>query len=127
MTIHLHAEPGDYAPAVLVPGDPNRARTIAETFFDPGFRCVNDVRGMLGFTGTFEGRPLSVQAVGMGGASVAIYYEELIKLGVQRLVRVGTAGGLQPSLKMGDTVLALAGTPDDPMVGILTGGEAHAP
>jgi DeoD family purine-nucleoside phosphorylase len=127
MTIHLRAEPGDYAPAVLVPGDPKRARTIAETFFEPGFRCVNEERGALGFTGNFEGQPLSVQAVGMGGASVAIYYEELIQLGVQRLIRVGTAGGLHPSLKMGDTVLALAGTPDDPMVGILTGGEPHAP
>jgi DeoD family purine-nucleoside phosphorylase len=127
MTIHLRAEPGDYAPAVLVPGDPRRARVIAETFFDPSFRCVNEERGMLGFTGTFEGRALSVQAVGMGGAGAAIYYEELIQLGAQQLIRVGTAGGLHPTLGMGDTVLAIAATPDDPIVGVLTGGEPHAP
>src|SRR4029450_9013335 len=98
MTTPRRAEPGDYAPAVLVPGDPKRARTIAETFFEPGFRCVNEERGALGFTGPFGGQPLSVQAVGMGGASVAIYYEELIQLGVRRLIRVGTAGGLHPGL-----------------------------
>src|SRR4051812_48812762 len=120
MTIHLRAEPGDYAPAVLVPGDPRRARVSAETFLDPSFRCVNEERGMLGFTGTFHGRPLSVQAVGMGGASAAIYYEELIQLGAQQLIRVGTAGGLHPTLGMGDTVLAIAATPDDPIVGVLT-------
>src|SRR4051794_7174969 len=127
MTIHLRAEIGDYAPAVLVPGDPRRARTIAETFFEPGFRCVNEERGMLGFTGTFGGQGLSVQSVGMGGASAAIYYEELIQLGAQQLIRVGTAGGLHPSLKMGDAVLAVAATPDDPIVSVLTGGEPHAP
>ena len=69
MPIHLRAEPTDYAPAVLVPGDPKRARYIAETFFDPGARLVNDVRGALGYTGTFQGRPVSVQSVGMGGPS----------------------------------------------------------
>ena len=66
MPIHLRAEAGDYAPAVLCPGDPLRAQYIADTFFDPGFRQVNAERGMLGFTGTFEGRPISVQSTGMG-------------------------------------------------------------
>ena len=127
MPVHLRVEPGDYAPAVLVPGDPRRARHIAEHFFDPDARQVNDERGMLGFTGTFKGVPLSVQAVGMGGASVAIYYSELIQLGAQRLVRVGTAGGLQPTLNMGDTIVALSGTADDPTVSILTDGDPHAP
>ena len=79
MPIHLRAEPSDYAPAVLVPGDPRRATYIAETFFDPGARCVNDERGMLGYTGTFKGKPISVQSVGMGCASAAIYYSELIQ------------------------------------------------
>lgn len=125
MPIHLRAEPGDYAPAVLVPGDPKRARMISETFFDDA-RQVNDERGMLGFTGTFRGVPLSVQSVGMGGPSAAIYYEELIQLGARRLVRVGTSGGLQPSLRMGDTVLALSATADCPMPGVLLGGEPHA-
>ncbi len=127
MPIHLRANADDYAPAVLVPGDPKRARYIADTFFDPGARCVNDERGMLGFTGTFEGKPLSVQSVGMGGASAAIYYSELIQLGAKRMVRVGTAGGLMPGLRMGDTVVAMTATPDDPSVAILTEGEAHAP
>jgi 5'-methylthioadenosine phosphorylase/purine-nucleoside phosphorylase len=127
MPVHLRVEPGDYAPAVLVPGDPKRARHIAEHFFDPGARQVNDERGMLGFTGTFRGVPLSVQSVGMGGPSVAIYYSELIQLGVKRLVRVGTAGGLQPTLRMGDTLVALSGTADDPTVSMLTDGDPHAP
>jgi purine-nucleoside phosphorylase len=127
MPIHLRAEPSDYAPAVLVPGDPHRARYIAETFFEPGYRCVNEERGMLGYTGTFNGRPISVQSVGMGCASAAIYYSELIQLGVKRIIRVGTAGGLAPGLRMADTVIAISATPDDPMVLQLTGGEAHAP
>jgi purine-nucleoside phosphorylase len=127
MPIHLRAEPSDYAPAVLVPGDPRRATHIAETFFDPGARCVNEERGMLGYTGTFKGRPISVQSVGMGCASAAIYYSELIQLGVQRIIRVGTAGGLADGLKMADTVVAISATPDDPIVGYLTDGEAHAP
>ncbi|MEO7079054.1 MAG: purine-nucleoside phosphorylase [Rhodococcus sp. (in: high G+C Gram-positive bacteria)] len=112
---------------MLVPGDPRRALTIAETFFEPDFRCVNEERGMLGYTGTFEGKPISVQSVGMGGSSAAIYYEELIQLGVKRIVRVGTAGGLDPSLKLGDTVLAVAATPDDPIIHVLLNGEEHAP
>ena len=77
MPIHLRAEPGDYAPNVLCPGDPVRAQYIAETFFDPGFRQVNEVRGMLGFTGTFEGNPISVQTTGMGAPSCGIVFEEL--------------------------------------------------
>lgn len=128
MPIHLRAEPSDYAPAVLVPGDPKRATYIAEHHFDPGARLVNSERGMLGYTGTYRGVPLSVQAVGMGGASVGIYYTELTQmLGATRLVRVGTAGGLAPGLRMGDTVVAMSATGDDPLVAMLTDGEAHAP
>ena len=127
MPVHLRAEPSDYAPAVLVPGDPRRAAHIAETFFDPGARCVNEERGMLGFTGTFAGQPISVQSVGMGGPSAAIYYMELIQLGVRRIVRVGTAGGLKPGLKMGDTLIAMAATADDRTVDTLLQGETHAP
>ena len=127
MPIHLRAEPNDYAPAVLVPGDPRRARHIAETFFDPGARCVNEERGMLGFTGTFKGVPISVQSVGMGGPSAAIYYTELFQLGATRLIRVGTAGGLAEGMRMGDTIVAVSATPDDPTTAVLTQGEAHAP
>ena len=90
MPIHLRAEPGDYAPNVLCPGDPVRAQYIAETFFDPGFRQVNAERGMLGFTGTFDGSPVSVQSTGMGCPSAGIVFEELIMLGATRLIRALT-------------------------------------
>ncbi|MEL6890717.1 MAG: purine-nucleoside phosphorylase [Actinomycetota bacterium] len=113
MPIHLAAEPGDYAPNVLCPGDPIRAQYIAETFFEPGFRQVNGVRGMLGFTGTFDGRPISVQTTGMGAPSSGIVFEELAQLGVQRLVRVGTCGGLGADMAMGDTVIGLSAAAED--------------
>jgi 5'-methylthioadenosine phosphorylase/purine-nucleoside phosphorylase len=113
MPIHLRAEPGDYAPNVLCPGDPLRAEYIATTFFDPGARRVNSERGMLGFTGTFEGRPISVQSTGMGCPSVAIVVEELIMLGATRLVRVGTCGGLGDHMAMGDTVIGVSASSDD--------------
>lgn len=113
MPIHLRAEPGDYAPNVLCPGDPRRAKYIAETFFDPGFRMVNEERGMLGFTGTFDGKPISVQTTGMGCPSAGIVFEELVMLGATRLLRVGTAGGLKDGMRMGDTVLAVSATAED--------------
>lgn len=113
MPIHLRAEPGDYAPNVLCPGDPVRARYIADTFFDPGARLVNEERGMLGFTGTFEGKPISVQSTGMGCPSSGIVFEELIMLGAKRLVRVGTCGGLGENMTMGDTVIGVAASSDD--------------
>jgi DeoD family purine-nucleoside phosphorylase len=113
MPIHLRAEPGDYAPNVLCPGDPLRAQYIAETFFDTGFRQVNAERGMLGFSGTFEGSPISVQSTGMGCPSAGIVFEELIMLGATRLIRVGTCGGLQVGMKMGDTVIGSTASADD--------------
>ena len=114
MPIHLRAEPGDYAAAVLCPGDPRRAAYIAATFFDPGWRQVNEERGMLGFTGTFDGRPISVQSTGMGCPSAGIVFEELIQLGATRLIRVGTCGGLPGrGLRLADTVIALSATCED--------------
>jgi DeoD family purine-nucleoside phosphorylase len=114
MPIHLRAEPGDYADAVLCPGDPRRAAYIAATFFDPGWRQVNEERGMLGFTGTFGGRPISVQSTGMGCPSAGIVFEELIQLGATRLIRVGTCGGLRGrGLRLADTVIALSATCED--------------
>jgi 5'-methylthioadenosine phosphorylase/purine-nucleoside phosphorylase len=112
---------------VLVPGDPRRATYIAETFFDPGAKLVNEERGMLGYTGTYKGKPISVQAVGMGCASAAIYYTELIQLGANRIIRVGTAGGLADGLRMADTVVAISATADDPIILHLTEGEPHSP
>ncbi len=113
MPIHLRAELGDYAPNVLCPGDPLRAKYIAETFFDPGARQVNSERGMLGYTGTFDGKAISVQSTGMGCPSAGIVIEELIQLGVTRLVRVGTCGGLGDNMAMGDTVVGLSASSDD--------------
>ena len=107
MPIHLRAEQGDYASCVLCPGDPRRAKYIAETFFDPGARLVNEERGMLGFTGTFEGQPISVQSTGMGCASAGIVFEELVMLGATRLIRVGTCGGFAGTVSLADTVVGL--------------------
>jgi DeoD family purine-nucleoside phosphorylase len=126
MPIHLRAEPGEYAPAVLLPGDPQRARRVAEEFLDDA-RQVNGERGMLGFTGSYEGRPVSVQATGMGCPSAAIVIEELVQLGAERLIRIGTCGGLQPDLELGDTVIALSAVPADGTARAYTGGEPHAP
>ena len=114
MPYHVRAEPGDIAPAVLCPGDPRRAAYIAETFFEPGYRLVNEERGMLGFTGTFEGRPISVQSTGMGCPSAGIVFEELVQLGARRLIRVGTCGGLPGiGLALADAVVALTATCED--------------
>ena len=126
MPIHLRAEPGDYAPAVLLPGDPLRAERIAREFIDDA-RQVNGERGMLGYTGTHQGRPVSVQATGMGCPSAAIVIEELIQLGVKRLIRVGTCGGLSPKLAMGDVVVGISAVPADRTALNYTGGEPHAP
>src|SRR5829696_1113056 len=76
MPYHVRAGPGDVAPDVLYPGDPRRAAYIAATYFDPGYRQINEERGMLGFTGTFEGRPITVQSTGMGCPSAGIVFEE---------------------------------------------------
>jgi len=124
--IHVRASPGDYAEACLLPGDPLRARYIAETYLD-GAVQRNSERGMLGYTGAFDGRPVSVQATGMGCPSAAIVMEELVRLGVRRFLRVGTCGGLQPDLRLGDLVLALTAVPEDGTAVKYAGGEPHCP
>ncbi|ODT76253.1 MAG: purine-nucleoside phosphorylase [Pelagibacterium sp. SCN 64-44] len=116
MTPHNHAKPGDYAEAVLMPGDPLRAKWIAETFLDDA-RQVNSVRNCLGFTGSFKGKPVSVQASGMGQPSLSIYAHELINsYGVKTLIRVGTCGGLNAKVKVRDLVLAQAASTDSTLV-----------
>ncbi|SFZ85309.1 purine-nucleoside phosphorylase [Devosia enhydra] len=116
MTPHNHAKPGDYAPAVLLPGDPLRAKWIAETFL-ADVRQVNSVRNCLGFTGTWQGKPVSVQATGMGQPSLSIYVHELINsYGVETLIRVGTCGGLNARVKVRDLILAQAATTDSSIV-----------
>jgi 5'-methylthioadenosine phosphorylase/purine-nucleoside phosphorylase len=126
MPIHVRADPGDYAEACLVPGDPLRAKYVAEKFLE-GAEQRNAERGMLGYTGTYKGRPVSVQATGMGCPSAAIVFEELIQLGVKRLLRIGTCGGLQPDLALGDLIVALSAVPSDKTALTYTGGEPHAP
>lgn len=126
MPIHLRAEPGDYAPACLLPGDPLRARYIAETYLED-VRQVNEERGLLGFTGTWKGEPVSVQGTGMGCPGATIVFEELVQLGVQRLLRVGTCGGLQPDQALGDLVIAISAVPADSTAVHLVGGEPHCP
>jgi purine-nucleoside phosphorylase len=114
-TPHLAASDGDFAPLVLMPGDPRRARRIAEELFDAA-RLVTEVRGILGFTGTYQGEPVSVLASGMGGPSLAIYATELARVyGVRRIVRVGTAGGLRTDLALGSVVAASAAHSDSAM------------
>lgn len=114
MAIHLNAAAGDYAEAVLCPGDPTRATHIAEHLFDPGARCISAERGLLGYTGTYRGAPISVQSTGMGSASAGLICEELVMLGAKRLIRVGTCGALDPSMHLGELVIATAATADDP-------------
>ena len=126
MPIHVRANVGDYAEACLLPGDPLRAKYIAETFFDDVVQR-NGERGMLGYTGTFGGKPVSVQSSGMGCPSAAIVIEELVELGVKKIMRVGTAGGLQPDLSMGDLIIALSSTPADSTSSHYVLGEPHAP
>jgi DeoD family purine-nucleoside phosphorylase len=126
MPIHVRANPGDYAEACLLPGDPLRAQRIAETFLEDVVQR-NSERGMLGYTGTFQGKPVSVQSSGMGCPSAAIVIEELVELGVTKLMRVGTCGGLQPDLSMGDLIVALSATPADSTATHYVLGEPHAP
>ena len=116
MTPHNHAKSGDYAVAALLPGDPLRAKWIAETFLTAP-RLVNSVRNCLGFTGTWKGKPVSVQATGMGQPSLSIYVHELINVyGVKTLLRVGTCGGLNAAVKVRDLILAQAASTDSTIV-----------
>lgn len=111
-TPHLEAPSGAFAKTVLLPGDPLRAKFIAETFLDD-VREVNRVRNMLGFTGTYEGVPVSVMGSGMGIPSISIYAKELItEYGVQNLVRVGSCGAVSPEVKVRDVLLGMGGCTD---------------
>jgi DeoD family purine-nucleoside phosphorylase len=125
MPLHVRAEPGDYAEAVLLPGDPLRAKYIAETYLDDVVQ-TNSERGMLGYRGTWEGKTVSVQSTGMGCPSAAIVIEELVMLGCKRLLRVGTCGGLQPHHKLGDMIVALTAVPQDRTVDTYV-REPHCP
>jgi len=127
MSTHLGARPGEIAPVVLLPGDPLRAKWIAETFLDDA-RCYTEVRGMLGFTGTWQGRPVSVQGSGMGQPSMAIYVNELFTdYDVQSVVRVGSCGALTDGLAVRDVVIASGACTDSSMNRIAFEGLDYAP
>ena len=111
-TPHNSARPGDIAPIVLMPGDPLRGRHLAETRLE-GAREVNSVRGMLAYTGSWKGRPVSVMGSGMGAPSMGIYSYELFAFyGVERIVRIGTCGGLTAELDVGDIAFAMTASSD---------------
>ena len=112
MSVHIAAKNGEIADTVLLPGDPKRAKWIAENFLENAV-CYTDIRGMLGFTGTYKGKRISVQGTGMGIPSISIYITELMKdYGVKTLIRVGSAGSYQEEVKIRDIVVALSTSTD---------------
>lgn len=110
MTIHIGARPGEIAETVLLPGDPYRAKWAAETFLDAP-KLVNDVRGMLGFTGTWRGNPVTIHGSGMGMPSLSIYVNELIQnFDAKTLIRIGSCGAMQKHVGIRDVILAMTST-----------------
>ncbi|WP_172330517.1 purine-nucleoside phosphorylase [Mangrovicoccus sp. HB161399] len=110
MSIHIGAKPGEIAETVLMPGDPLRAKWAAETFLQDAV-CINEVRGMLGFTGTWKGNRVTIQGSGMGMPSLSIYANELIRdYGAKTLVRIGSCGAMQDSVALRDIVIGMACT-----------------
>lgn len=110
MTVHIGAQPGEIAETVLMPGDPYRAKWAAETFLEDA-KLVNEVRGMLGYTGTWKGHRVTIQGSGMGMPSLSIYANELIRdYGAKTLIRIGSCGGMQHSVKVRDVIIAMTAT-----------------
>ncbi len=114
-TPHINAELGDFAETVLMPGDPLRAQYIAENFLTDA-KQITAVRNMFGYTGTYNGKPVSVMGSGMGIPSISIYATELVKfLGVKNIIRIGTCGGIKSDVKLRDVVIAMGATTDSPV------------
>ncbi len=127
MSVHIEAKKGEIAETVLLPGDPLRAKWIAETFFDNPV-CFNKVRNMFGYTGTYKGKPISTMGTGMGIPSVSIYAHELItEYGVKNLIRVGSAGSYQKHIKVRDVVLAMSASSNSGINELRFGGADYAP
>lgn len=127
MSIHIGANQGQIAPTVLLPGDPLRAKHIAESLLEDPV-CFNEVRGMLGYSGRYEGKCISVMGSGMGIPSISIYVHELVaEYHVKTLIRVGTCGALQPDLRIGDIVLAMAASTDSHTNKLRFNGTDYAP
>lgn len=126
-TPHNAAKKGEIASGVLLPGDPMRAKYIAEHYLENAF-CYNEVRGMYGFTGTYKGKLVSVQGTGMGMPSMHIYASELMEIyGAKRLIRVGTCGSLREAVSLKDVVIAMAATTDSNMNRDRFGSISYAP
>ena len=127
MSIHIGAKQGQIAPTVLLPGDPLRAKHIAETMLEDAV-CFNEVRGMLGYSGSYEGKQVSVMGTGMGIPSSSIYVHELVtEYHVKTLIRVGTCGAFQPDLKIGDVILAITASTDSQANKLRFNGMDYAP
>jgi len=127
LSIHIGAAPGEIAPTVLMPGDPLRARYFAETFLEDPV-CFNEVRGMLGYTGTRDGKRVSVMGSGMGMPTLSIYLHELFRdYGVTAVIRVGTCGALQPDLAIGDLILPMTSSTNAHFNKLRFGGMDYAP
>ncbi|HOV37229.1 MAG TPA: purine-nucleoside phosphorylase [Spirochaetales bacterium] len=127
MSIHISAKPGEIAETVLLPGDPLRAEFVAKTFLKDA-RCYNRVRGMLGFTGTYQGKRVSIQGTGMGMPSLGIYVHELIQsYGARRLIRIGSCGTLQEEIQLRDVILATSASTNSAMNRLRFKGMDFAP
>ncbi|TGV01435.1 purine-nucleoside phosphorylase [Flavivirga rizhaonensis] len=127
MSLHIEAKKGDIAETILLPGDPLRAKWIAETFFE-NLVCFNKIRNMYGYTGTYKGKRVSVMGTGMGAPSTIIYTHELItEYGVKNLIRVGSAGSYQEHVKIRDIVLAMAASSSSGINKLRFGGADYAP
>lgn len=127
MSVHIGAKLGEIAETVLLPGDPLRAKYIAEKFLEDA-RIYNEVRNMFGYTGTYKGKRISVQGTGMGVPSISIYVNELINsYDVKKLIRVGTAGAIQKDVKVRDVILAMSASTDSQMNRLTFGGVDYAP
>ena len=127
MSIHINAKKGDIAETILLPGDPLRAKYIAETFLED-VTLYNEVRNMFGYTGTYKGERISVQGTGMGVPSISIYVTELMQeFGVQKLIRVGTCGAIQKDVKLRDVIIAQGATTNSTMNNIIFDNITYAP
>ena len=127
MSIHIAAKAGQIAERILLPGDPLRAKYIAENFLE-GTECFNEVRNMFGYTGMYKGVPVSAMGTGMGMPSLSIYVNELIRdYGVRKLIRVGTCGALRAEVKIRDLILAMSSSTDSAVNRVRFNGMDYAP
>lgn len=125
MSLHIEAKPCEIADRILLPGDPLRAKYIAETFLDNA-ECYNHVRNILGYTGTYKGKCVSVQGTGMGIPSISIYATELMRdYGVKKLIRVGTCGAMRKDIQLRDILIAQGATTDSSIVRNIFGGSIN--